>query len=284
MMSLSRDQLKIYGGRLLLVLFLLGVWEILTLTVVDPFFVSSPSRIAGYVVKEITDFGFYRDLYVSGVEMGVGFLFGALAGIAAGVLLARWELIAQIVDPFLVALNSIPRMALAPLLIIWFGIDMMSKIVLAGTLVFFVTFFNTIGGVRSVDQRLCNVARVVGASEWQIFLKVMLPSASSWIITGLKMSLPFALIGGVIAIYVVDGTVSRAMRTSPRSSSATPASPASACCRMSVDEKTGCPTDPALSRTSPNASIRSGIEMSGCARPPSSTASPCCGAMHGRRR
>lgn len=204
MTTLSRDQITIYGGRLLLVVIILGIWEVLTLTAVDPFFVSSPSRIAGYIVKEITDYEFYRDLYVSGVEMGVGFLFGALAGIVAGVLLARWELIAQIVDPFLVALNSIPRMALAPLLIIWFGIDMTSKIVLAGTLVFFVTFFNTIGGIRSVDDRLCNVARVVGASEWQIFLKVMLPSASSWIITGLKMSLPFALIGVIVGEFMAS--------------------------------------------------------------------------------
>jgi NitT/TauT family transport system permease protein len=109
--------------------------------------------------------------------MVLGFLLGALTGIAAGVLLARWDVVFKIIDPFLVALNSIPRMALAPLLIIWFGIDMTSKVVLAGTLVFFITFFNTISGIRSVDVRLCNVARVVGASEWQIFWKVMLPSA-----------------------------------------------------------------------------------------------------------
>lgn len=201
-MTMSRDNLVVFGGRLVLVIAVLAIWEIATLTLVDPFFVSSPSRIASYLFKEVTDYEFYRDLYVSGVEMGVGFFFGALAGIAAGVLLARWELIAQIVDPFLVALNSIPRMALAPLLIIWFGIDMASKIVLAGTLVFFVTFFNTIGGIRSVDTRLCNVARVVGASEWQIFLKVMLPSASSWILTGLKMSLPFALIGVIVGEFM----------------------------------------------------------------------------------
>lgn len=204
MTFLSRDKAFVYVGRLVLVIVVLGIWEILTLTIIDPFFVSSPSRIARYIVKEITDYEFYRDLYVSGVEMGVGFFFGALAGIVAGVLLARWELVAQIIDPFLVALNSIPRMALAPLLIIWFGIDMTSKIVLAGTLVFFVTFFNTIGGIRSVDNRLCNVARVVGASEWQIFLKVMLPSASSWILTGLKMSLPFALIGVIVGEFMAS--------------------------------------------------------------------------------
>lgn len=186
-----------------MVILILGLWEISTLIGwVDPFFVSSPSRIAGHLMTELTDYGFYRDLYVSAVEMAVGYAFGASAGIAAGVLLARWELVARIVDPFLIALNSIPRMALAPLLIIWFGIDMMSKIVLAGTLVFFVMFFNTIGGIRSVDDSLRNVARVVGATEWQIFYKIMLPSASSWIITGLKMSLPFALIGVIVGEFM----------------------------------------------------------------------------------
>jgi NitT/TauT family transport system permease protein len=134
--------------------------------------------------------------------MVLGFLLGALTGIAAGVLLARWDVVFKIIDPFLVALNSIPRMALAPLLIIWFGIDMTSKVVLAGTLVFFITFFNTISGIRLVDVRLCNVARVVGASEWQIFWKVMLPSASSWIVTSLKLGLPFALIGVIVGEFM----------------------------------------------------------------------------------
>ena len=199
-----REQLKVLGGRLILVTICIALWEISTRTVVDPFFVSSPSRIAGNLFNEITDYGFYRDLYVSGAEMALGFASGALTGIASGVLLARWDVVAKIVDPFLVALNSIPRMALAPLLIIWFGIDMASKVMLAATLVFFITFFNTIGGIRSVDIRLCDVARVMGASEWQIFYKVMLPSASSWIVTSLKMSLPFALIGVIVGEFMAS--------------------------------------------------------------------------------
>jgi ABC-type nitrate/sulfonate/bicarbonate transport system permease component len=108
MNSERRDQVKVLTGRLVLVAICIALWEIATRPVVDPFFVSSPSRIAGYLFGEITDPGFYRDLYVSGMEMLLGFASGALTGIAAGVLLARWEIVAKIIDPFLVALNSIP--------------------------------------------------------------------------------------------------------------------------------------------------------------------------------
>jgi NitT/TauT family transport system permease protein len=90
------------------------------------------------------------------------------------------------------------------MLIVWFGIDMSSKIFLGATLVFFITFFNTLGGIRSVEKPLCDVARIQGASDWQIFTKVMLPSASSWIITGLKMSLPFALVGVILGEFLVS--------------------------------------------------------------------------------
>ena len=98
MTSETRDQLKVLVGRLALVAVCIALWEIATRTVIDPFFVSSPSRIAGSLFGEITDFGFYRDLYVSGIEMLLGFGLGSLAGIITGVLLARWEIIAKIID------------------------------------------------------------------------------------------------------------------------------------------------------------------------------------------
>jgi NitT/TauT family transport system permease protein len=104
----------------------------------------------------------------------------------------------------LLALNSVPRIAVAPMLIVWFGIGIASKVFLAATLVFFITFFNTLSGIRGVDKALCDVARVQGASEWQIFTKVMMPHASAWILTGLKMSLPFALVGVIFGEFLVS--------------------------------------------------------------------------------
>jgi len=112
--------------------------------------------------------------------------------------------VAKVLDPFLLALYSIPRIALAPMLIVWFGIGYSSKIFLGATLVFFITFFNTLSGIRSVDKALCDIARVMKATEWQVFRKVMLPSASSWILTSVKISLPFALVGVILGEFLVS--------------------------------------------------------------------------------
>jgi NitT/TauT family transport system permease protein len=90
------------------------------------------------------------------------------------------------------------------MLIVWFGIGYSSKVFLGATLVFFITFFNTLAGIRSVDKALCDVARVMKATEWQVFRKVMLPSASSWILTSVKISLPFALVGVILGEFLVS--------------------------------------------------------------------------------
>ena len=191
-------------SRILFALVVLGAWQYGADRWFDSFFFSTPLKIFVQVGHELIDPGFYNDLWVTGFEMGVGFAIGAGGGIALGVLLARWAYVAKVLDPFLLALYSIPRVALAPMLIVWFGIGYSSKIFLGATLVFFITFFNTLSGIRSVDKALCDIARVMQATEWQVFLKVMLPSASSWILTSVKISLPFALVGVILGEYLVS--------------------------------------------------------------------------------
>jgi NitT/TauT family transport system permease protein len=192
--------------RGLVVVATLGLWEAAADRVFDSFFFSTPSRILLQVFKELLDPGFYTDLVVTAVEMVTGFAVGAVSGIVLGALLARWAFVNKVLDPFLLALYAIPRIALAPMLIVWFGIGYASKIFLAATLVFFITFFNTLSGVRSVDKALCDVARILKATEWQIFWKVMLPGASSWILTGLKVSLPMALVGVIFGEFLVSSS------------------------------------------------------------------------------
>jgi NitT/TauT family transport system permease protein len=192
------------GGRVAALLVLFGLWELGAGRLFDIFYFSKPSLIVAQVAKEVVDPSFYRDLGVTSLELILGYASGGAAGIALGILLARWRYVAKICDPFLLALNSVPRIAVAPMLIVWFGIGIASKVFLAATLVFFITFFNTLSGIRGVDKALCDVVRVQGGSEWQIFTKVMLPHASAWILTGLKMSLPFALVGVILGEFLVS--------------------------------------------------------------------------------
>ena len=196
------EQQKILLGQALTIIGVLAGWELASGRWIDPFFVSKPTLIAVMLWQELFEASFWVDLWVTSLEMGGGYAIGGFGGVLLGVLLARWPVAAQVLDPMFVALNSIPRIALAPLLIIWFGIDMASKIVLAATLVFFLTFFNTLAGILNVDSGLINVARVQGATQWQIFAKVMLPGATSWIMTGLRTALPFALIGVIVGEFL----------------------------------------------------------------------------------
>jgi NitT/TauT family transport system permease protein len=203
---LSRRKLQyklvVRAVQLVLVIAILAVWQFGAGVLFDPFYFGSPKGVGLLLWHDLHDPLFYRDLRVTSTEMALGYGLGGLAGIALGGIFARWRFLADVFDPFFVAFNSIPRIALAPLLIIWFGIDSGSKVVLAATLVFFVTFFSTLTGIRNVDQALVNVARVMGANERQIFFKVQLPGALSWIMNGLRLSLPFALIGVIVGEFL----------------------------------------------------------------------------------
>jgi NitT/TauT family transport system permease protein len=198
----SRYKSAVRGVQLALVIVVLAVWQFGAGILFDPFYFGSPRGVGMLLWHDLQDPLFYRDLRITGMEMALGYGLGGFAGIALGGLFAQWRFVADVFNPFFVALNSIPRIALAPLLIIWFGIDAGSKIVLAATLVFFVTFFSTLTGIRNVDQALVNVARVMGASERQIFIKIQLPGALSWIMNGLRLSLPFALIGVIVGEFL----------------------------------------------------------------------------------
>jgi NitT/TauT family transport system permease protein len=190
-------------GQIVLIVVVVSAWHLSSGPLLDPFFVGSPVGVAKVLLNDFGDPRFWNDLRVTGTEMTLGYLIGGLSGIALGVLFARWRLAADVFDPFFTGLNSLPRIALAPLLVIWFGIDMASKVVLAATLVFFLTFFTTLSGIRNVDQALVDVARLMGASDRQIFRYVMLPGAAAWVINGLKMSLPYALIGVIVGEFLI---------------------------------------------------------------------------------
>ena len=169
---------------------------------VDPFWFGSPLRVLDYLVDITLSGSVFVDTWTTMYEAFLGYVIGAALGIALGFVLARLETLAEILDPFIVAVNGIPRVAMAPILIIWFGIGVESKIVLAVSLVLFLTFMNTYAGLRGVDPALKNLAQVMGANEMQVLWKVTLPAAMPWILTGLKIGVPFAIIGAILGEFM----------------------------------------------------------------------------------
>jgi NitT/TauT family transport system permease protein len=135
-------------------------------------------------------------------ETIIGFLLGTVLGITVGFLFARWEKLALIFDPLMVALNAMPRVVLAPLFILWFGLGLTSKVVMVISLVFFVVFFSTYTGIREVDRDLVSNARILGATPGHMIRHVLLPSALTWIFSSLRTSVGFALIGAVVGEYL----------------------------------------------------------------------------------
>ena len=118
--------------------------------------------------------------------------------IVVGFVLGRAGMLAAIADPFITAVYSLPKLALAPLFILWFGIGLLSKVVLVGLIVFFLVFFNTYAGVRDVDRLYINALRIMGGNRRDVYFKVILPSSSIWVFTGLKVAVPYALIGAIV--------------------------------------------------------------------------------------
>jgi NitT/TauT family transport system permease protein len=199
----SRSQ-RILLARLALVVLILVGWETTSGTLYDVFWVSKPSQIIGYIHEWISSGDFFTHLWATMSATLAGFASGAALGLAAGMVLSRMDFIAKVLDPFLVAINGIPRVALAPLFVVWFGIGILPKIALVFTLVFFVIFYNTYTGVQSVERHHLDLAWVMGAGERVLFRKVILPAAMPYIFLGIKLSIPYALIGAIIGEFVAS--------------------------------------------------------------------------------
>jgi len=137
-------------------------------------------------------------------EIVLGFLLGAGAGALLAYLIAPLRIVWDVLDPFLMALYAIPKVALAPLFIVWFGIGTDMKVLLAAVTVFFIVFLNTAAGVHEVDRGLIDAVRLMGGGRRDIALKVTLPASMTGLLTGLRISIPYALIGAVIGELVAS--------------------------------------------------------------------------------
>ncbi len=201
----TRDRLRIAAWRAGLLAAFLVVWEVgaeRRWAGIDPFFVSQPTAIARQIKRWVGTGFIFEHVAVTLQEAALGFLFGALLGITAGFLFAfsRWT--AEVFEPAVALLNAVPRVVLAPLFILWFGLGLTSKVVLCTSLVLFVVFFATWSGIREADRDVVANARIMGASQAQLFRHVLLPSALAWIFSSLRLSVGFAMIGAVVGEYL----------------------------------------------------------------------------------
>lgn len=189
--------------QLLLGVVLIGVWQMLAnARLLDKFFFSRPSDIAFRIWQWLLTGFIWPHLLVTLEEAFLSFTIGVGLGVSLGFLLARVQFLSDLLNPYLRALNALPRVVLAPIFLLWFGLGIWSKVALGVTVVFFTVFFNTYRGVREVDPTVLNNARMLGASESQLVHHVLLPSALTWIFSSLHISIGFAIIAVVVGEYL----------------------------------------------------------------------------------
>lgn len=194
----SRRRLAIVAGRVTVVLGSLVFWQLCSGWLVDDFFISRPTEIGRELWELISSGSLTLNVLATLREAAAGYAVGAVAAVLCGFLLGRVRWLGELLDPFITAFFCIPKLAIAPLIILWVGIGFGSKVVLAALLTFYMTFWNTYAGVQKIDVDLLNVVRVMGATRWQLTREVILPSAIGWMLIGLRMSVPYALMGAVV--------------------------------------------------------------------------------------
>ncbi|MET7288754.1 ABC transporter permease [Streptomyces sp. NPDC005573] len=202
-----RRKAAVAAVRVLLLVAVLGLWEALSRAeVIDPFNFSMPSEIWNQIYTWVTHGtalgSLGEQIWFTLYEALAGWIIGVIAGVLFGIMLGRITFLADVLGPYIKVLNSIPRIVLAPIFVIWFGLGPASKIASAVVLVFFPVFFNAFQGAREVDRNLVANARVLGAGDRQVTLQVVIPSATSWIFTSLHVSFGFALIGAIVGEYI----------------------------------------------------------------------------------
>ena len=189
--------------QLLLAAVGLGLWQLgVDRGWVDKFFFSRPSEIGTRLWLMVSSGSIFPHLGVTLQEALLSFLIGGGLGIGGGLLLARVKWLADLLDPFIRMGNALPRVVLAPIFLLWFGLGIWSKVALGVTVVFFIVFFNTLEGVRQVEPVLISNARMLGANERQLLRHVLIPSAMAWIFSSLHVSIGFAIISVVVGEYM----------------------------------------------------------------------------------
>jgi len=212
-MRSSSSNLALRTWQLLLLAGLFAAWHLLTVPGIVPpiyfndpykaaFFFGEPLKVLSRIWNWFAGGEIYRHLWVTLLETLLAFVIGTVAGLGIGIWLALAPTASAIFDPYIKALNAMPRVILAPIFFVWFGLGILSKVALGVTLVFFIVFFNVYQGVREVSPVVLANARMLGASQKQLLRYVYLPSALSWVFASLHNAVGLAFVGAVVGEYL----------------------------------------------------------------------------------
>src|SRR5258706_816209 len=194
--------------QLLVAIIAVLLWQLFTtvpiagVKVLPPFFFSTPIDVAARIIKWFADGTIWKHLWITLVESMLAFVIGSVAGVLVGFWFAQQPRVAAVFDPYVKMINALPRVVLAPIFTLWFGLGIWSKVALGVTLVFFIVFFNVYQGVREVSPAVLANARMLGMDERALMRHVYWPSALSWMFSSLHTSVGFAVVGAVVGEYL----------------------------------------------------------------------------------
>jgi NitT/TauT family transport system permease protein len=180
---------------------ILALWQFAVTDALLPYF-SRPSLIGAKLYELLTHRDIYRHMSVTLAEITMGYSLGAVVGLSLGFILGRSQFLSAALQPYIIGLYSIPKIALAPVFIVWLGLGIASKVAVVFVASFFLVFFNTYSGLISINEELVRLARLMGASWPQTIARVIVPAAAPQIFLGLRTAVPYAVIGAVIGEYI----------------------------------------------------------------------------------
>src|SRR6187397_1519811 len=201
-------QIKLTLLQVLVAIVAVALWHVLTTypvfgkILLPPFFFSNPVDVAHQIFVWFATGVIWKHLWVTLIESILAFVIGSISGVLVGFWFARQPRTAAVFDPYVKAVNALPRVVLAPIFALWLGLGIWSKVALGVTLVFFIVFFNVYQGVKEVSPTILANARMLGMSERQLLRHVYSPSALSWMFSSLHTSVGFALVGAVVGEYL----------------------------------------------------------------------------------
>lgn len=201
--QLTRDKRRVVVIQTSLLVISVVFWELLVrFGVLQELFIGQPTRVGGFVLLMIADGSLLDHARVTVIETVGGFVLGFAGGAVCGLLLWWSKMVARVLDPIMVALNSLPKIALTPIFLVWFGVGLTMKVALSLSTVFLVTFLTAAASLGSIDRELVQLTEALGGNRWQIFRKVVIPSSVPWLISAMKISIGFGLTGAVVGEFV----------------------------------------------------------------------------------